>query len=275
MARILIMSSWVARGHVGLSAAVPVLQALGHSVTQLPTILLSNHPGWPHTAGQTVPPDELRAIIDALAANGWLANHDAVLTGYLPSVAHVALAAELVARLRDGTSPAPRVVVDPVFGDAPSGLYLPEAAAGAIRAQLCPLADMLTPNLFELGWLAERSVGTLADATAAAETLRTRWGTGKVLTTSAPLGPDRTGVLCLDGDGVELYAARRLDGVPHGVGDVFSALMAADVSPGAALGHLQSLVSHSIGAEHLRIVEAADLWTTAAPLRATPNPEDR
>ena len=50
MARILILSSWVAHGHVGLSAAAPALQALGHEVTQLPTTVLSNHPGWPHVA---------------------------------------------------------------------------------------------------------------------------------------------------------------------------------------------------------------------------------
>ena len=175
MARILILSSWVAHGHVGLSAAAPALQALGHSVTQLPTTLLSNHPGWPHAAGRAMPPDTLREMIDALGANGWLTQQDALLTGYLPSVAHVALAAELMKRLRESAPNALRVVVDPVMGDEPTGLYIPEAVACAIRDALCPLADILTPNLFELGWLAKRPVSSLAETRAAAETLSTLW----------------------------------------------------------------------------------------------------
>lgn len=271
MACILILSSWVARGHVGLSAAVPVLQALGHSVTQLPTILLSNHPGWPDVAGEVVPPETLRAMIDALAENGWLDDHDALLTGYLPTEAHVELAAELVSRQR--ASSTPRVVVDPVIGDAPGGLYLPERVAETLRTRLCPLADLLTPNLFELGWLTDKSVQDLPEATLAAEVLRKQCRSDTVLVTSAPLGPGRTGVLAGDTDGSQVYATTRFDGVPHGVGDVFSALIAAGLSTGTALGHLQALISHSVSKDHLRIIEASEHWVTADPQQPTHLPE--
>lgn len=271
MARILILSSWVAQGHVGLSAAVPVLQALGHSVTQLPTILLSNHPGWPHVAGDVVPPETLRAMIDALAENGWLTSHDALLTGYLPSEAHVELAVELVTRLRAVSKP--RVVVDPVFGDTPGGLYLPASVAEILRARLCPLADLLTPNLFELGWLTDRSIETVPEAVTAAEALRERWRSDAVLVTSAPLSRDCTGVLECSAKGMQLYAVTRFDGVPHGVGDVFSALMATGLPARTALGHLQALIGQSLGKEHLRIVEAAQRWVTAEALQPTSIPE--
>ena len=43
--RILSMSSQVAYGPVGNTAAVPALQALGHEVLAVPTVILSNHPG--------------------------------------------------------------------------------------------------------------------------------------------------------------------------------------------------------------------------------------
>jgi pyridoxine kinase len=153
VSRILIMSSWTSVGHVGLSAATPVLQALGHEVTQLPTIILSNHPGWPRFAGQPVAPEELAGMIDAIDANGWLDGHEAFLTGYLPSAAHVALACDLVGRLRRLES-APTVVLDPILGDEPKGLYVPEDAAIAVRDKL---ACILTPDRFELGWLTGRS----------------------------------------------------------------------------------------------------------------------
>ncbi|MGC9419866.1 MAG: bifunctional hydroxymethylpyrimidine kinase/phosphomethylpyrimidine kinase, partial [Rhodovulum sp.] len=152
MARIVMLSSWVAHGHVGLSAAAPAVQALGHGVTQLPTTILSNHPGWPRVAGAPLPAPQIAAMIEALAGNGWLAGVDAVLTGYLPTPAHVDLAAGLIERLRTGDV-RPRVVVDPVLGDDPDGRYIAADAARALRDRLVPLADILTPNRFELGWL--------------------------------------------------------------------------------------------------------------------------
>ena len=133
MARVLAISSQVARGHVGLSATALALERLGHEVWRLPTILLSNHPGHPRTAAVATPPDKLAAMIDALGANGWLEEVDAVLTGYLPSAAHVAVAAEAVTRVRARAARAVVYVCDPVLGDDPKGLYIAVEAAAAIR----------------------------------------------------------------------------------------------------------------------------------------------
>ncbi|SMX37989.1 pyridoxal kinase [Maliponia aquimaris] len=259
MARVLILSSWVAHGHVGLSAAAPALQALGHTVTQLPTVILSNHPGWPHVSGARVPPEQLRGMIEALAVNGWLAAQDTLLTGYLPSAAHVALACDLADRMAGQA----RIVVDPVLGDAPKGLYLDLAAAEALRTELVPRADVLTPNLWELGWLTGHDVTTEAGAVAAARSLKRP----EVLVTSPPFSPDSTGVLRVTNDATQRYIVPRHDGVPHGVGDVFSALIAGGLDVATALGHLSTLIGESLHAPHLRIAESAPLWTLATPIQ--------
>ncbi|WP_323769509.1 pyridoxal kinase [Antarctobacter sp.] len=264
MARILILSSWVAHGHVGASAGAPALQALGHTVTQLPTVMLSNHPGWPHVAGVPVPPERVSAMIDAVAANGWLAEQDALLVGYLPTPEHVALAADLVARMRRLGA---RIVIDPVLGDAPKGLYIAEETAEVLRGRLLPLADVLTPNLFELGWLTRAPVDDMQAARAAAETLL--GPAQEVLVTSAPFGPGTTGVLRVTAQGAQVCPVPLRNGVPHGVGDVFSALIAGGLAPGAALGHLSDLIDASLHTPHLRISEAAATWTRATPLTAT------
>ena len=264
MSRILIMSSWTSIGHVGLSAAAPVLQALGHEVTQLPTVVLSNHPGWPRSAGQRVPPECLGEMIDAIEANGWLAGHAAFLTGYLPTDAHVRLACNLVGRLAH-VGPPPRIIVDPILGDEPKGLYLGEDAALAIRDLLVPLAHVLTPNRFELGWLARRPVGTLAELAAAATALA-GGRQQEILVTSPPTPGGDTGVLSVGPEGRMLYRAACLPNVPHGTGDVFSALIAAGLGVDAALGLLQALVEASAGAPHLAIVEAAERWKGAAAI---------
>lgn len=267
MAHILVLSSWVAHGHVGLSAAAPALQALGHSVTQLPTVQLSNHPGWPHVAGRQVPPSEIAGMVAALDANGWLSGFDAMLTGYLPSPRHVELACDLALQLRRA-APALKLIVDPVLGDWPKGLYVDEAAAVATRDELVPLADTLTPNSFELGWLTGHDVTHLQGTREAAARLRDLTGGADVLATSPPVSEDETGLFALTSSAA-LFRVPKADPatVPHGSGDVFSALIAAGLAPGAALGHLQALVAASLGAPHLRISESAGDWTRAAPLR--------
>jgi pyridoxine kinase len=201
-------------------------------------------------------------MIDAIDANGWLQGHDAALTGYMPSAAHVTLARDLVVRLRR-RGPVPTVVVDPVLGDDPGGLYVDETAAVAIRDELVPLADILTPNRFELGWLASRSVATLADVSAAASEMA-KGPNRAVIVTSPPVRGGDTGAMAIGRDGeTALFRTARLDNVPHGVGDAFSAMIAAGLDVGAALGHLQALVEASAGAEHLNIVGSVDRWRTA------------
>ena len=261
MARVLILSSFVAAGHVGLCAAVPALQALGHSVTQLPTVLLPAHPGLARPAGRPVPVARLAAIRDALDAAGLLAGHDAVLTGYLPTRGHVAFAAALVRRMRRA-APGACVVVDPVLGDAPKGLYLPEAVGRAMRAALLPLADTTTPNAFELGWLSERPVADETQARAAARAL----GLPRVCVTSAPPPGGGIGVLEVGAGHARRFTVPRRAGVPHGTGDVFAALLAAGLETGAALGRLQALIEASLGADHLAIAEAARDWVDAPPI---------
>ena len=142
MPRVLAISSHVACGHVGLAAIVPALQALGHDVIALPTVLLSNHPGHAHVAGARVDPDQLRRMLGALEANGWLGDIDAVLTGYLPSVEHVRFAADAVAAVTQA-NPRAIVLVDPILGDDPKGLYIDVTAAAAIRDTLLPAATTI------------------------------------------------------------------------------------------------------------------------------------
>ena len=265
MSRVLIMSSWTSVGHVGLSAATPVLQTLGHHVTQLPTIILSNHRGWPHAAGRPIPPQQILEMVDAIDANGWLDGHDAFLAGYMPSAENVSLACKIADRLRRRAA-VPRVVVDPILGDDPRGLYVDRDVADAVRDRLVPRADVLTPNAFELGWLTGRPTGTLPETHDAAVALAGGSPDRDVLVTSPPLPAKETGILRVGRNGETLFRVPRLDAVPNGAGDVFSALIAAGLPVGAALGHLQALIEASAGAHHLDIVGSAELWKRAAAI---------
>lgn len=215
MARILAISSLVARGTVGLSIVVPALQAMGHEVIGLPTVLLSNHPGHAHVSGMRVDPRELTGMLDALDLNGWLRGMDGVLTGYLPSPGHVAFARETVMRTR-AANPACVYLCDPVLGDDPKGLYIDEDAARAIRGQLIQYAHVLTPNRFEAGYLADAAGGYAV-------------GPGPIhVTTSVP--SDRPRELLNEMNVLGRKSVARVQfrpAAPHGTGDLFAALYLA------------------------------------------------
>jgi pyridoxine kinase len=229
MARILAISSRVAHGHVGLSIIVPALQALGHDVIELPTIILSNHPGHPQVAGTPIEPAILTAMLDALEANGWLVGLDAVLTGYLPSPAHVAFAANAVQKVRSLNNPRHvAYLCDPVLGDDPKGLYIDPAAANSIRDCLISLADIATPNRFELSYLNAKVAGveTQVDVQSAEQAAKHALIGPITFATSIPsiLAGETLNVVSYQST-ARLTRVPLRSNAPHGTGDLFSALV--------------------------------------------------
>jgi pyridoxine kinase len=267
MARILSISSQVVRGAIGNSAAAFALQRLGHEVWALPTVVLSNHPGHAHVAGLRVPPETLAAMLDALAANGWLGEVDAIATGYCPTAAHVAFATSVIARVR-ATGRRPLIHVDPVIGDDPKGVYIEAAAAVAMRDALVPLADVLTPNRFELEWLTGMTVTDSSAARTAARTL----GNGRVvLATSVPAaGGALTNVLYSDRAECEIVVLKRPH-APHGTGDLFAALylgyslngQTPDAALAGAAAGVEAALVASAGSDELQLAAAQDASASA------------
>ncbi len=273
MATVLCISSQVARGHVGLSAAAFALERLGHEVWALPTILLSNHPGHARHAGAAVDPLELARMLGALQENGWLADVDGVLAGYMPSRQHVAVAAELVSWVRSH-APGALVLCDPALGDDPRGVYVDDRAAQAIRSELLPLADITTPNRFELAWLTDRPVGDESEALAAADVL----GQPHLLATSIPgAEPDRLLNIHVGLDTTSRTDVERRRQAPHGTGDLMAALFFGHVLHGLdsaralalAPAGVEAVLSASRDADELRLVQSQDAWASPDPWPVT------
>ena len=135
---VFIISSQVVSGLVGLKATMPALRAMGFETITLPTTLLSAHPAaFPEQgapAGGPVEPERMIEIADWLLAAGALDNCAAVLTGYLPSPAHIDAAAQIIA----GIKAVKRDVFyccDPICGDHEK-LYLPENVMHGLRDRL-------------------------------------------------------------------------------------------------------------------------------------------
>ncbi|RTL62721.1 MAG: pyridoxal kinase [Hyphomicrobiales bacterium] len=262
MARVLCLSSHVVRGSVGLAATVPALQSLGHEVWALPTVTLAARPGLGQAAmlpggRRATDASELAGMLAALEQDACWPMLDAVMTGYFASAESVAAAADAIVRIMAG-NPRIHVLVDPIIGDA-GRLYVPESTADAIRDRLLPLADLATPNRFELQWLVgARSLDDRAAIVSAAGTL----GPGLVAVTSALQSPTDVTTLLVGKTGlVRETASRLVSGIPNGSGDLFDGLLLGHLLAGlppadamdAALATLARVLESSAGCDVLQL----------------------
>lgn len=214
---VLVISSQVAASQVGSGVTAFCLRRLGHEAVVLPTTLMGRHPGWGAPGGGAVKTERLTEMWSAIRAQGL--RFDAVMTGYMGEAAQIDLAAQIIADVR-ADNPDALVLVDPVMGDNGT-LYIPEARAAAIRDKLVPLADIITPNLWELSWLSSST------------DLRAARNYKQAIVTSVPAGELIGAVLSLNGNAHQASHAK-FARVPHGGGDALAGLYLGHVLTGLA-----------------------------------------
>ncbi|QPK78612.1 pyridoxal kinase PdxY [Corynebacterium lizhenjunii] len=222
---ILSIQSHVTFGHVGNSAAVFPLQRAGHEVWPIHTVNFSNHTGYGDWGGPLTPASEVTAIVDGLERRGALEQVDAVLSGYQGGADIAGAIVETVRRVKEA-NPNALYACDPVMGNAKSGCFVSDEIPPLLRDKVVPVADIITPNQFELGFLTGQETTTLEqtlEAVRAAQEI----GPRTVLVTSVlrPQTPeDSIEMLAVDGQRAYLVATPRLPFKRNGSGDVTAAL---------------------------------------------------
>jgi pyridoxine kinase len=198
-------------------------------------------------AGEVTSPDVLRRMLADIEADAVFGEVDLVITGHFSLPEQVEIAAGLLQRVRAVASRPPVVVVDPIMGDAPKGLYVKPEVAAAVIDRLLPLADWITPNLWELARLAGVEI---ADARAAAAACR-QLGR-QALVTSVPTGEGEIGLLYCDADQAILFSHQRLPHAPNGAGDLvtasFGAGLVEGLSPAAAAERAARVAAETVQA---------------------------
>lgn len=244
---IICISSQVAYGPVGNSAAVPALERAGFTVFQVPTTVLSNHPGHCPPAATDVTAETLEKTLEILKQQNWLGHCGAVMTGYFRDQHQIDVVARAIADLKRG-NPSLIYLCDPVMGDDHTDLYVPLPVAEAIRDKLLPLADIITPNRFELQWLTGNTVTGLQDAVAAARSL----AFPVTLATSLPVSPGRLQTAAIKRDQTAAVTTAHRPNAPHGAGDILSGLFLAAIlrggQPPALLGQVMASLEHILAA---------------------------
>ncbi len=225
-------------GKCSLTAALPILAAMGVQACPLPTAALSS---------QTAFPDfvcvDLSGHFDAFSRQwrGMNPVFQGIYSGFLFNEQQVAQVEQFLDLFADNHA---TVVVDPVFGD--EGHYYPIFHDGMRDAllHLIRRADLITPNLTEACLLTGRSYGQVAEAEnpldPAQEIARTlaALGPGQVVITGIHLPGAQIATLgyVADQDRAFVVQNRRVgSGYYSGTGDIMASILCGSLLRGDTL----------------------------------------
>lgn len=269
--KVLSIQSAVAFGHVGNSAAVFPLQRIGVEVLPVYTVNFSNHTGYGAWRGPLIAPDDVAAVIEGIEDRGVFPEIDVVLSGYQGGEGIADVIIDAVARVKKA-NPDAVYACDPVMGNAKSGCFVAPAIPVLLRERVVPVADILTPNQFELGFLTDTEPGSIESTLESADMLRAR-GPRTVLVTSVERPdrePDTIEMMVVDDAGAWIVQTPLIPMKANGSGDVTAALFAAHYrrtgDAADALARTASSVfdllsnTFEAGSRELRLVESQEAY---------------
>ena len=269
--KILSIQSAVAHGHVGNSAAVFPLQRIGVEVIPVNTVNFSNHTGYGAWRGPMIDPADVREVITGVGERGVFEGVDAVLSGYQGGEGIADVIIDAVAKVK-AANPDAVYACDPVMGNAKSGCFVAPAIPDLLRDRVVPVADIITPNQFELGYLTGTEPDTV-ETTLESVDAAMAMGPKTVLVTSVerPDRPEGTiEMLAADADGAWIAQTPHLPLKANGSGDVTAALFTAHYlrtrSAKEALEHAISSVFDLLqltldaGDRELQLIQAQEFY---------------
>lgn len=252
----LLISDMAGYGKVALSVMIPVLSYLKMNVSSLPTALVSNTLDYGkfdilETTGF------MERTLDVWKELGFA--FDALFVGFLFSEAQSQLVRDFCAQAKGAGAP---VFFDPIMGDWGSLYNGVSEQDVAYRRALCPVADVIVPNMTEAQFLCGRHIGktslSFQEAAELVEGLRLL-GSSSIVITS----------LCVEGRCCTLIAEpgrgefdfAYYDEVPlqmPGTGDIFSSALMGAYLQGASLARSVRFAMGVVSRLLERCFDAAD-----------------
>ena len=227
-------------GKCSLTAALPVLAAMGVQACPLPTAVLSCQTGFARYESVDFT-DRLNAFAESWTESG--VGFDGVYTGFLTGAEQARIVCSIVDKLR---RPGGLVLVDPVLGDGGARFSIFDDAMCAAMRELVRRADVITPNLTEACILTGADYSSAADDTARIwdiiECLRAM-GPKTVIVTGVPetvhianYAADRSGARAC-------VRTRRIGAGYSGTGDLLASVVCGGLIQGRPLGQTLRLAA--------------------------------
>jgi hydroxymethylpyrimidine/phosphomethylpyrimidine kinase len=225
--RVLSIAGSDSGGGAGIQADLKTFSALGcYGMTAITAITAQNTCGVTGIHG--IPPEMLKAQIDAVVQDIGV---DAVKIGMLHSPEVVRVVADAIRKYQ-----LPNVVLDPVMVATSGDRLIAAETVSVLVQELFPLAEVVTPNLDEAGWLLERSIKGAETLDEAAQAL-CALGARAVLLKGGHLPGDWVVDVIATRSGLRqrLESARIATHNGHGTGCTLSSAIAAHLAQGLPL----------------------------------------
>lgn len=238
--RFLTIQSHVISGYCGNKCSTFPLQLLGFEVDVINSVQLSNHTQYRVTKGQIFKSQDLEELHQGLKENNLLRLYDNILSGYVSDVGYIKTMSKVISDIKQ-LRPDVIYSLDPVLGDIDCGFYVKDGKniADVYMTHLVPLADIITPNVFEASVLTGLEFNRSSDKAMVQATAMIEYfhdlGIPTVALTSFEIDDCKDQLICLlshknidaSKSGLWKVAIPKIPAEFYGTGDLFSSLLSA------------------------------------------------
>lgn len=215
-------------GKCSLGVSLPIISVMGSEVHPLPTAVLSNQ-----TAYDSYKLVSLTDSMNAFALQ-WKklgVSFDGILTGFVSDEKQIDIIASFIDAFKTANT---IVVVDPVMADN-GALYdgYTNQMCEKMKA-LCYKADIITPNIAELAFIAEEAYSEDYDNIISYGKKLVAKGINRIVVTGYKEGTTVSNIV-FEGNAVHKVSAALIGGYYSGTGDITAAIIMGGILKGMAL----------------------------------------
>ena len=253
--RVLICAGSDSGGGAGIQADIKAVTALcGFASTALTALTAQNTEGVHgiHEVPLAFVAQQIHVVLADIGA-------DCVKIGMLHNEGVICTVVEAL----DAAAPGIPLIVDPVMVAKGGHKLLDPAALGALKAEMLPRANLVTPNIPEATLLTGLEIRDVDDMLRAADLLL-RLGPDAVLLKGGHMQGDELTDLLVTPDGAEVFTSRRLTTRhTHGTGCSMASAIAAGIAQGL---ELSAAVARARGYVYTAILAAPGFGNGHGPL---------
>lgn len=215
-------------GKCSLTASLPIISAMGVEAHPLPTAVLSNQTAYESFKSLSLT-DCMKPFYEEWKKLN--AHFDSILTGFVTDIKQLEIINSFIDEFKEKNT---ILVVDPIMADNGKLYdgYNNEMCKKII--QLCYRADVITPNIAELAYIADEKYSTSFDDIKAYGQKLISNGIRNIVVTGYVCDDTISNIVFENGE-VITVSAKKHGGYFSGTGDILSAIVCAGVTKGMTL----------------------------------------